>query len=150
MTRFKDIVRTSCRHRITLRVVLCLFGLLMLPAAVGAKGQKKRVAKQDPKVYLIHADELRYDMYGPDPGAQIVKGKVHFSHQGGQLWCDSAYFYQESNAVKAFGRVRFQQDGMSLVCQRAHYDGQTQQDRKSTRLNSSHANISYAVFCLKK
>src|SRR3712207_8891282 len=24
-----------------------------------------------------------------------------------------------------------------------------QQDRKSTRLNSSHANISYAVFCLK-
>src|SRR5947209_15404729 len=26
----------------------------------------------------------------------------------------------------------------------------TEQDRKSTRLNSSHANISYAVFCLKK
>src|SRR3712207_8444921 len=25
-----------------------------------------------------------------------------------------------------------------------------QADRKSTRLNSSHANISYAVFCLKK
>src|SRR3712207_7874651 len=29
---------------------------------------------------------------------------------------------------------------------RARHD----QDRKSTRLNSSHANISYAVFCLKK
>src|SRR3712207_8132306 len=28
-------------------------------------------------------------------------------------------------------------------------DGQNE-DRKSTRLNSSHANISYAVFCLKK
>src|SRR3712207_8125883 len=26
----------------------------------------------------------------------------------------------------------------------------TKKDRKSTRLNSSHANISYAVFCLKK
>src|SRR3712207_7075062 len=26
----------------------------------------------------------------------------------------------------------------------------TPRDRKSTRLNSSHANISYAVFCLKK
>src|SRR3712207_7191793 len=26
----------------------------------------------------------------------------------------------------------------------------TRPDRKSTRLNSSHANISYAVFCLKK
>src|SRR3712207_7343352 len=29
-------------------------------------------------------------------------------------------------------------------------DVNTLQDRKSTRLNSSHANISYAVFCLKK
>src|SRR2546430_5425712 len=27
---------------------------------------------------------------------------------------------------------------------------QKQQDRKSTRLNSSHSQISYAVFCLKK
>src|SRR3712207_7240937 len=29
-------------------------------------------------------------------------------------------------------------------------DSLTSTDRKSTRLNSSHANISYAVFCLKK
>src|SRR3712207_7206742 len=28
--------------------------------------------------------------------------------------------------------------------------GRGGEDRKSTRLNSSHANISYAVFCLKK
>src|SRR3712207_7084883 len=28
--------------------------------------------------------------------------------------------------------------------------GSPDRDRKSTRLNSSHANISYAVFCLKK
>src|SRR3712207_8436655 len=28
--------------------------------------------------------------------------------------------------------------------------GPVHEDRKSTRLNSSHANISYAVFCLKK
>src|SRR3712207_7149074 len=28
--------------------------------------------------------------------------------------------------------------------------GRHVEDRKSTRLNSSHANISYAVFCLKK
>src|SRR3712207_7491451 len=38
-----------------------------------------------------------------------------------------------------------------------HVDGRPEplereldEDRKSTRLNSSHANISYAVFCLKK
>src|SRR3712207_7312568 len=34
----------------------------------------------------------------------------------------------------------------SLILFRREFD----QDRKSTRLNSSHANISYAVFCLKK
>src|SRR3712207_8695133 len=35
---------------------------------------------------------------------------------------------------------------------RSHPDlgGRVAADRKSTRLNSSHANISYAVFCLKK
>src|SRR3712207_7527156 len=36
----------------------------------------------------------------------------------------------------------------------SHRDGprdhRVRLDRKSTRLNSSHANISYAVFCLKK
>src|SRR3712207_7462369 len=33
---------------------------------------------------------------------------------------------------------------------RAGPGGRAGRDRKSTRLNSSHANISYAVFCLKK
>src|SRR5690606_41274122 len=32
----------------------------------------------------------------------------------------------------------------------ADADGANEQDRKSTRLNSSHVKISYAVFCLKK
>src|SRR5690554_937126 len=33
---------------------------------------------------------------------------------------------------------------------RGSQDYQTEADRKSTRLNSSHVRISYAVFCLKK
>src|SRR3712207_7873698 len=43
----------------------------------------------------------------------------------------------------AVGRAEDEQDAAPLVDPRAV-------DRKSTRLNSSHANISYAVFCLKK
>src|SRR3712207_8811790 len=35
-------------------------------------------------------------------------------------------------------------------CRPAHLSSLESRDRKSTRLNSSHANISYAVFCLKK
>src|SRR5947209_8961388 len=38
--------------------------------------------------------------------------------------------------------------GDQVAPQRRRLAGE--EDRKSTRLNSSHANISYAVFCLKK
>src|SRR2546430_6343082 len=37
-----------------------------------------------------------------------------------------------------------------LVVRQQATDGVAKRDRKSTRLNSSHSQISYAVFCLKK
>src|SRR3712207_8380154 len=40
--------------------------------------------------------------------------------------------------------------GLGLACGYAGGRTRAEVDRKSTRLNSSHANISYAVFCLKK
>src|SRR3712207_6928783 len=47
--------------------------------------------------------------------------------------------------------------GNTVTCRMNHLGGppaarikEGARDRKSTRLNSSHANISYAVFCLKK
>src|SRR3712207_8052086 len=49
---------------------------------------------------------------------------------------------------------RSERDGeaRSAFCERAAgvNPEEARTDRKSTRLNSSHANISYAVFCLKK
>src|SRR3712207_8615859 len=41
-------------------------------------------------------------------------------------------------------------DVRALLREGARGHGLRRLDRKSTRLNSSHANISYAVFCLKK
>src|SRR3712207_8627412 len=43
-------------------------------------------------------------------------------------------------------------EGANLFCGLVFLQeiGLVDEDRKSTRLNSSHANISYAVFCLKK
>src|SRR3712207_7184053 len=41
-------------------------------------------------------------------------------------------------------------DGQSALDIALSYRPDVVLDRKSTRLNSSHANISYAVFCLKK
>ena len=111
-------------HRVILTMILCLFVL----AVLNATGRKDRTKKtQDERVYLLHSDELKYDLYGPNPSAQIVKGNVAFRHKGAFLNCDSAYFYQASNSVRAFGHVRFRQgDTLSLVCDRAWYDGQAQ------------------------
>src|SRR5207248_11237929 len=41
-------------------------------------------------------------------------------------------------------------DRRELQFARVHLHGDLVRDRKSTRLNSSHRTISYAVFCLKK
>src|SRR3712207_8304572 len=52
-----------------------------------------------------------------------------------------AFLYMDGANMNAnLGRMRAAEAGVDVM----HLD------RKSTRLNSSHANISYAVFCLKK
>src|SRR3712207_8837918 len=50
-------------------------------------------------------------------------------------------YQPEGGSFSAFAR---------LCIRRQLYTAIERADRKSTRLNSSHANISYAVFCLKK
>lgn len=112
-------------HRIAILAVLCSFGFCLMWAVSAPKGKKR--PKTDERVYLVHADELRFDQYSATPDAQILKGKVHFTHAGAQLWCDSAYFYQEANSVEAFGHVRFKQgDTLSLTADYADYDGAEQ------------------------
>jgi len=114
------------RHRAGITIVLCLLILCVFSSFAASRKTKKKPA-QDERVHLIHSDELRYDMYGPVPDAQIVKGKVQFFHKGARLWCDSAYFYQATNSFKAFGHVKMiQGDTLSLTCERAYYDGQGQ------------------------
>lgn len=111
--------------------ILCLFGLSLLAQSSSRRGktgrgrQKARTErKQDPKrVYLVHADVLHYDQY-VNPDAQILNGKVHFTHNGAKLLCDSAHFYEASNSFEAFGNVKmYQGDTLSLFSDYAYYDG---------------------------
>src|SRR5690625_6565472 len=41
-------------------------------------------------------------------------------------------------------------EAMEMTCVEEHMAAEIKKDRKSTRLNSSHVAISYAVLCLKK
>src|SRR3712207_7790700 len=58
---------------------------------------------------------------------------------------------REKRAGEHRERAKLQQTKAELAEQEARKQrAEAEIDRKSTRLNSSHANISYAVFCLKK
>src|SRR3712207_8919888 len=70
-------------------------------------------------------------------------------------WAENCYFIkmnEEGYADKSIPEIAKEMfsycDGFTASLKK---DGHANMgDRKSTRLNSSHANISYAVFCLKK
>src|SRR5256885_13297386 len=59
-------------------------------------------------------------------------------HDALPIWIDGGQFLEDHGGVQA------------RQLQAARVLGRVQADRKSTRLNSSHLVISYAVFCLKK
>lgn len=125
MNTINKISRYLSGHRIQLAVVLCLFGLCVAQSRKVAKGRHR--PKTDERVYLKHADMLRFNQYGEHAGAQILNGNVAFLHKGALLTCDSAYFYQESNSFKAFGHVKMRQgDTLSLTSDYAFYDGDKQ------------------------
>src|SRR5438874_5511793 len=57
---------------------------------------------------------------------------------------------QALDALEALLEARIRRSGLRRGGPRADADPVRTGDRKSTRLNSSHVEISYAVFCLKK
>ena len=104
-------------HRAVIATALCLFVVGWISGAQGPqkRGRAKKKAT-DTKVYLQHANELSYDIYGKHPDAQFVKGKVAFLHKGAHLTCDSALYYQQTNSFEAFGHVKMRQgDTLTLT-----------------------------------
>src|SRR3712207_7600168 len=80
-------------------------------------------------------------LFRSSSGAGIVSAS-HRSHKRGDEPDDDES--KDHDTGVAPGLLR------PLLGGRGKDEGEADQDRKSTRLNSSHANISYAVFCLKK
>lgn len=103
-------------------IVLCSF---VIGIIAGPTKRGRAVKKQtDTRVYLQHADELTYDLYGEHQDAQFLKGHVSFLHKGAHLTCDSALYYQATNSFRAFGHVKMRQgDTLTLTSDYAYYDG---------------------------
>lgn len=64
------------------------------------------------------------------PGASIFSKdnkQVQFEHQGADLWCDIAIFYQKENRLRAIGNIRLKQgDSIQMTSGKINYDGNTQ------------------------
>src|SRR2546426_11390628 len=90
-------------------------------------------------IYYLYPQSLLFFflMIRRPPRSTLFPYTTLFRSHGGLL-------YVEVPGVKNLARD-YQNDFLRML-QNAH----TYQDRKSTRLNSSHLVISYAVFCLKK
>ena len=87
------------------------------------KTEIETAAEDSKKVILDYADSLLFDQR-INPDYHILKGNVQF-HKGGMLmFCDSAYFYESTNSMDAFGNVRMEQgDTLFVFSDVMHYNG---------------------------
>ena len=79
--------------------------------------------RQPRKIHLLHANTLNYDKK-VDADRQTLHGDVQFRQDSCYMYCDSAYFYENSNSMAAFGNVRMEQgDTLFVYCDSMFYDG---------------------------
>src|SRR5699024_11992261 len=78
-----------------------------------------------------------------EPSIYSAPSNSHPQSQSYTQWPTSSQVWERREGDFATSRGRWDQSQMS-------HPGSYIKDRKSTRLNSSHVSISYAVFCLKK
>src|SRR5688572_31621058 len=89
------------------------------------------------------------------PGSTLFPYTTLFRSLEGRLGQAQGAGAEVAGLVSRLGAVEQQmtagrQETTGLTDDVASVSGQVGADRKSTRLNSSHSQISYAVFCLKK
>src|SRR3712207_8945997 len=97
-----------------------------------------------------HSQDYWWDVYPTKRGRNVNYDIKKWPHRW-QAFKNYTYNQMEE-LLSRYGSVDiFWLDG-GWVCKENNQDIDLPRiaDRKSTRLNSSHANISYAVFCLKK
>ena len=97
-----------------------------LPAADSLQVSTDTVPAKKTKVYLIHTNTLSFDK-AVKPDAQILNGDVCFRHDSSYMYCDSAYFFEQTNSLEAFSNVRMEQgDTLFVYGDYLFYDGNTQ------------------------
>lgn len=92
--------------------VLCLLSVAM--------------SAQEKKTTTIHVDRAREISYSKTEGAQRLIGDVALRHDSARFYCDTAFLYENSKSMKAFGNVHIEpNDSVDIYSNRMNYDGNT-------------------------
>ncbi|MDH3796937.1 MAG: OstA-like protein, partial [Flavobacteriaceae bacterium] len=104
---------------------LCFILLLLIPLSGFSQEEEETGGRQINIVYGANftKDEVQF------PGASIFSKdnrQLQFEHQGADLFCDAAIFYQQENKLRAVGNIRLVQgDSLQMTSNRIDYDGNT-------------------------
>lgn len=103
------------------KYLIIFLGLVAMVTALAQQQNKEE--KQRKMIHLLHANTLSKSA---DSERQTLRGDVKFRQEGCYMYCDSAYFYQSSNSMSAFGNVRMEQgDTLFMYCDSLDYNGDT-------------------------
>src|SRR5437867_9925061 len=97
-----------------------------------------------PDRLVAEAAELDLELLSDD-GAQPLGGRTRLFG----IVVDMRVIAPVRDGIAGVGHRALLAGDVPLVCTNRHISRDRSVDRKSTRLNSSHRTISYAVFCLK-
>ncbi|HRP59234.1 MAG TPA: OstA-like protein, partial [Vicingus sp.] len=95
------------------------FLIFLLGTTVNSFSQKTS------QIEVLNANSLEFDQSLGNNAKRLI-GDVQFKHDNALMFCDSAYFYSETNSMDAFGRVRITQgDTLQLFGDSLNYSGVT-------------------------
>lgn len=127
-------------HNILILGMLCLFGVSHAQVVNGvitesdttiiAADTISRIGdlpnRKTTKVFLEHTDILEFNKQLRNE-AKFLKGNVVFRHNDSYMYCDSAYFFEQTNSLEAFSNVRMEQgDTLFIYGDYLFYDGNTE------------------------
>ncbi|MBQ8101269.1 MAG: hypothetical protein IJ169_08285 [Paludibacteraceae bacterium] len=117
-------------------VLLCLTAGMLWAEEVKDDKEVKEV--KETLIYLEHSETLNFDEER-HKDAQLLKGNVIFRHDDALMYCDSAWFYEKSNSLDAFGHVRLVQgDTLQGFSDVLFYDGNTKMARMRRHVKLIH------------
>ncbi|MCP4976485.1 MAG: OstA-like protein, partial [Maribacter sp.] len=103
-----------------------IFRFILIFLITGQALAQEPVEEEVKQINIVYGanftkDELRF------PGASIFSKddrQIQFEHEGADLFCDLAIYYQKENKLKAIGNIRLQQgDSIQMTSGKIDYDG---------------------------